>query len=55
MKIIILSAFSFMFILLSCKELTPIDDSIEIKQAIPSPAKVGDTLKHKHSAECSKY
>lgn len=39
-----LSVLLFAFILWSCNELTPIDDSIEIKQAIPDPAKVGDTL-----------
>lgn len=37
-------ACSFVLILLSCKELTPIDDLIEIKQAFPNPAIVGDTL-----------
>lgn len=37
--------FFIAFILVSCDEgLITIDDSIEIKQAIPNPAKVGDTL-----------
>lgn len=36
--------FLFVFILLSCDELTIDDNYIEIKQAIPNPSKDGDTL-----------
>lgn len=44
MRRTILATFLFGLILLSCDDLIDIDDSIEIKQAIPNPVKVGDTL-----------
>ncbi|MGK9478005.1 hypothetical protein ACSSV9_14460 [Melioribacter sp. OK-6-Me] len=44
MRRTVLSVFLFVFILLSCDEQTIDDNYIEIKQAIPSPARVGDTL-----------
>lgn len=39
---VLLLLFSVSYI--GCKELTPIDDLIEIREVIPNPAMIGDTL-----------
>ncbi|MGK9368716.1 hypothetical protein ACSSWA_07430 [Melioribacter sp. Ez-97] len=45
MRRIILAAFLFEFILLSCDDLIEINDPyVEIEQIIPNPANIGDTV-----------
>jgi hypothetical protein len=44
MKKVSIISFVFLFVFLSCDNSTEIDDSIEVKKAVPNPIAVGDTL-----------